>query len=128
MFETGTFHRNRPKDGAKGDVMRSFAVTQLAAVRAVALAVQVRLHLPFDDDFLQGLQQSFAVRYRKTQAFGRQVIPFNTRQVADRFLAIVGGGDHLHPHFHGSPPTRWAWSRSCALMRRRLILWGLNSW
>src|SRR5918996_4802678 len=121
MFETGTFYRNSPKDGPKGDVMRPLAMTQLAAVRAVALAVEVGLHLPFDDHLLKGLQQGFAFRYRETQRLGCEILTFNTSQFADGFLAIIAGRDHLHLHLHGPPPTSWAWARSCVLMRRRLI-------
>jgi hypothetical protein len=108
MFETGTFHWNCPKDGAKGDVMRPFTVTQLTAVRAVALAVQVRLHLPFDDNLLQGLQQGFAFRYRETQALGCEVISFNTSQFADGFLALVVGERDAIRRLAHDLPSLWA--------------------
>lgn len=64
MREAGTFYRQLPKQGAKDGVVRPFAMPQLAAVRAVALGVEVVVHLPCHHHFLEALEKRLAVVYR----------------------------------------------------------------
>jgi hypothetical protein len=64
MGEAGAFHGQVAKHGTKHRVMPPFALAQLAAMRTMALSIEVRAHLPFYHHFLQALEDRFTVRNR----------------------------------------------------------------
>jgi hypothetical protein len=66
MHETRAFNRQCPKDGAKHDVVGPFAVTHLATVGTMMLVVEVGLHLPLDDDLLEGFEDVLAFAASET--------------------------------------------------------------
>jgi len=101
MGETRALDREHPEDGPKHRVMDALAAARLPTVWTGALLLEIGVHLPLDDHFLQGLEDGFALRERKAERFGRQVMPFHTGDVPGRFLAIVRDGHHLDFDLHG---------------------------
>src|SRR5262249_15231959 len=101
VVETGTVDRERPKDGPKHRVMDTLAPTRLPAVGTGTLLLEIRVHLPLHHDFLQRLEHRFALREREAERLRCQIMPLHTRDVLDRFLAIVSDGHHLDLDLHG---------------------------
>jgi hypothetical protein len=77
MGETRTLDRQGPKDGPKYRVMDALAAARLPTVRTGALLLEIGVHLPFDHDFLQGLEHRFAFREREAERLRCQVLPFH---------------------------------------------------
>jgi hypothetical protein len=100
MGETRTRDRQGPKDGPKYRVMDALAAARLLTVRTGALLLEIGVHLPFDHDFLQGLEHRFAFREREAERLRCQVLPFHTGDLLESFLAIVGDGHHLDLDLH----------------------------
>ena len=119
MGETRTVNRQGPKDGPKDRVMDALAPAHLPTVRTGALLLKIRVHLPLDHDFLQGLEHRFAFREREAERFRCQVLPFHTGDLPGGFLALVGDRHHLKLDLHGVSSAIHPNACSCVFMARR---------
>src|SRR5262245_12876161 len=112
MVEARTLDRECPEDGAKHRVMDALAAARFPTMWTGAVLLEIRVHLPLDDYFLQGLEHRFAFRQRETECLRRQLLPFDSDNLPDGFLSIVGDGHHLDLDLHGlsSADHTKAWS------------------
>jgi hypothetical protein len=94
MVESRTGDGERSEDGPKHRVMDTLAPAHLPAVWTSALLLKIRVHLPLHHDFLQRLKHHFTLCEREAECLGCQIIPFDTRKVLRRFLAIIRDDHH----------------------------------
>ena len=67
---------------------------------AVALAVQIGFHLPFDHDFLDALQPGPLLSViDKPRLTALELITLDTGHLTQGFLTVIQKGDNLHLNF-----------------------------
>src|SRR5262249_35344159 len=126
LIEPRTVDGKHPKDGPKHRMMRALAAARLATVRTGALLLEIRVHLPLDDNFLQGLEYRFALGEREAQRLGCRIMPFDTRDVLDVFLAVVGDRHHLDLDLHSVSSVGHTSEWNCVLIACRSKWSGRN--
>ena len=117
-------HRHRSEHRVHGVHSGFFALVSLAAVRALAPALEIFGRLLGSHELLHTVQNGFSLGHTQAQGLPHQLLPFQLHYIAASFAAVVLHPNYLHPEFHATNLPRSTslanrWLASCRLSRSR---------